>query len=1099
MECPKCGKIIPDNSTVCPHCRKVISLICPNCRSVSQSSVCTKCGYIILEKCSKCGKMVPTTQESCRCGLNVKSSIAYNECENDEFASVTIKFGALRAIRNVLASQELYTKFLLKLKNLVSSQIKGVEGNVIVYGNEYVVNFNKELSFPTSVNKAIRFGIKLVNSFAGLNQKMQEELSCPLKLNITIQKKNAEDLLVNQSLNNNIKPLNLKKEEKKYLKGMQVILDQFSQDCISKDYKTDSLYLVENEKASIMYYELLLNDYVLPPSSGIDAVVEATPASALPKTQKTLEQEDIYGFTVFDIKAKCHFEKCYSDQLLSKISPDMKIIALKGEPELQPSTQDIANFYTDKGLNPFYISCNEDMNYKPWGFFEKIFKEYYNLSSLNGLVNNINCEKFEEIRDLLQEKTIKASTPEDARYAYMELFTNFLMSLKNQVIIADGFENIDDTSLQTLELYFDRYKNVKTNFVFISKSDYSLHSKIKSLLRTSLYTEFTLVQNGITTLLSNIKEDAGDFIQSFYYEKIKDNFDGSKLYFQNAIRYLTETDVLISFENKLIIRNNNSVLLPKSLQALIKARLKVYGKHKDASMILAYSAFLGERLDFETLELLGIKELDKNAKLLEEAGFVYRKGNIIYINNYNLIRPVLQSSLKTEIEEYLAKNILAKLGKYLDNTTLLMLMNTVKQYKEGYMLLWKNSQLSINTGDYDSYLKNCLGFLSLIDKIENNVSLDDIESNKKDVFQNILMSLYSYSPAKIYSIEKILLMDAIQADDGDKIVKLSNLMLQGALITSNYTEARSLLHNILSRMENPTLMVDGAVNTKFLLLSLVNIEILFNVGDFKECIEVGNDLLNVITFDLLDKIKPKGFSTNLFVSHLAETFRLVAFAMLLTNDDRLEECFEKIKSSLNEDLSEKDAILEIKEFISGKDYVPSNVEDSSAFSKVIYLILQELSNLTNNYKDFAQNIYQAKLLANDLHQTQLEYICELLIAYAYAKAGVYKKANVIFNDILEKAETSAIFNIKHIARYLISKIKNCLDEKDEALLLINESLSDIQRHNNEAVIFYAMFEKLYIDVQQDSLTETELAAEERKLSALSPDGELKRLVGESVS
>lgn len=214
MKCPKCGKIIPDNSTSCPHCHKVISLICPNCHSVSQSSVCTECGYIILEKCSKCGKMVPTSQENCKCGLSVKSSIAFNECENDEFASVTIKFGSLRAIRNVLASRELYSKFLLKLKNLVSSQIKGVGGNVITYGNEYVINFNKELSFPTSVNKAIRFCIKLVNSFAGLNQKIQEELGCPLKLNVTIQKKDAKDLLVNLALNNNIKPLNIKRREK---------------------------------------------------------------------------------------------------------------------------------------------------------------------------------------------------------------------------------------------------------------------------------------------------------------------------------------------------------------------------------------------------------------------------------------------------------------------------------------------------------------------------------------------------------------------------------------------------------------------------------------------------------------------------------------------------------------------------------------------------------------------------------------------------------------------------------------------------------------------------------------------------------------------
>ena len=43
-------------------------------------------------------------------------------------------------------------------------------------------------------------------------------------------------------------------------------------------------------------------------------------------------------------------------------------------------------------------------------------------------------------------------------------------------------------------------------------------------------------------------------------------------------------------------------------------------------------------------------------------------------------------------------------------------------------------------------------------------------------------------------------MDAINQGDDEKIVKLSNLMLQGALITSNYTDALGLMHNILSRM-----------------------------------------------------------------------------------------------------------------------------------------------------------------------------------------------------------------------------------------------------------------------------------------------------------
>ena len=108
MKCPKCKKEIPNNILECPFCKKVISLKYPNCNNLSQTSKCKKCGYIILTKCSKCGKTISTNQEKCKCGFPIKSSIALQECETDEFASLVIKFSALKSIRKILGSQELF-------------------------------------------------------------------------------------------------------------------------------------------------------------------------------------------------------------------------------------------------------------------------------------------------------------------------------------------------------------------------------------------------------------------------------------------------------------------------------------------------------------------------------------------------------------------------------------------------------------------------------------------------------------------------------------------------------------------------------------------------------------------------------------------------------------------------------------------------------------------------------------------------------------------------------------------------------------------------------------------------------------------------------
>ena len=838
--------------------------------------------------------------------------------------------------------------------------------------------------------------------------------------------------MVNKFLENNVKPLILKKNEKKYIKGMEVIFDQYVQDALSKDYKTDSLYTLEFEGCTVKYYELLLENYVLPPNTTDDIPADINKRAPEEKKSET-EKQDMFSFNVFNIKAKCNFEKCSSSELLSKLNPKNKIITLKSEKELQVRTSDIIKLYRDFGYIPLYVSCNENLNYQPWGFFDKLFKQYYELSVTNGLISSdFDCKRFNNIKNLILGNPGKSSTPEDARFAQMEMFVNFLTALKQCVIIIDGFENLDDTSIQTLDLFFDNFKKINPNFIFITDENTTVHSKIKGLLRTPLYTEITLTKNSITTLLSELKEDAADFIESFYYEKIKENFNGSKLYFENSLRYLTDKGVLAKFEGKLIIRNSNSVILPKTFEQLIKIRLKSMSKKQDASMILASSIFLGERIDFATLEVLGIKDIPGNVKFLEDGGFAYVNNSSVYINNYSLVSSIFLSSLKKEVQEMIAKNITGKLGKLVNNTTLIKLMETMSIFKEEYLLLWKNSQYAILTGDYDAYLKNCLGFLSITDKIKGNINQEDIEHSKKEVFQNILLTLYNYSPAKIYSIENILLMDAINENDDEKIVN-------------------------------------------------------------ENCIDIGEKLLGVLKPDNLQIIKPDNFSVNLFVNHLLDTFRLVALAKVITMDDSINEFFESVKRAFNEDLPEKNCIIAIKDFLAGVDYIPSNTEEETPFSKVVFLILKELSAKPNDYKSFAINIYQAKLLAADIHQTRLEYICDLLIAYAYAKSGINSKASYIFNDILDKSEKSAIFSVMVIANYMMSLMQKDNNEINDALMTISNMLNTIQKHDNQSKVFFAMFEKLYIDTMSENNRQFNTASEWQKLINTAPNGELARI------
>ena len=1093
MECPKCHSVVDDNQTVCPKCHKVLLLECPNCHTLGESSVCAKCGYSILVKCAKCSRIVPTTAEVCpKCKFPTATSLAYQECETDEFTSIALKFSALRAIRRLLKSQELYSKFFFKLKNLLLAQIKGTDCKFIIFGDVFVVNMSKELSFATSSAKAVRLALRIVNVFSELNLKVIEELGTPLNLSITLLKKSSEDLQKFESHENNVKLLTTKKNTKKYLKGMQIVLDQYVCDEINKEYKTDSLYSIEENGQTLMFYEVLLDSYVIPPSNTETESAPAVSRHEIKKVSKTDEQ-DIYSFKVFDIEAKCKFERVSTSSLLERMllldfEKKDKIISIRSDDDIQIGTAHLRNFFEDRDFRVLYVPCSEQMNYRPWGFFESLFKSYWKFAFHNEF-NDLSkipedlYKRFKELFDLVYSKPVKAMTPEDARFAYMEYWGKFLRALDRTVIIADGFERLDDTTLQTLELYFDKFKNVKPVFVFTTSKEVSVHSKLKNLLRTDCYTEFTLHKTTTDSCLATFKSDATDFIQSFYFEKIKENFDGSLLYFENAVKYLEETGVLLDFDSKLIVKNKKSVILPSDLKGLYKARIKLFNKNPNVSLILAYLAILGGRVDEKTLVALGIKEVEAGEKTLVAAGLVNNQDGVLYLDNSKLVSAVIDSGLKKEASDFLCKTILSKLGKGLDSTTAFNVMGRLAFYKEEYLTLWKNSVFAMKTGDYDAYLKNCLGFLSIVEHISADIPSDVIEENKKDVYQNILMSLYSYSPSKIYFIENVLLMDAINEGDDEKIVKLSNLMLQGALISSNYSDALGLLHNILSRMQNPTLLVDGAVNTKFLLLSLVNIEILYNIGDFRACADLADEILDVLSPEVLDKVKPASFSVNLFVSHILETLRLSAFAKLYLQDSDLDEFLTKITESLSTDLPEKDCVFAIRDFLCGKVYATGNIEASSAFSKVVFLILQELSVLKDDYKRFAQNVYQAKLLATDIHARELELFCDLLIAYAYSKIGVTQKAEAIYSDVLKTAETSAMLTILCVAKYLIAKLKVSQSKPEEALLLVNDALALLQKHNNSSVVLYVLFEKLYIDIAKaQTLASVDTDSEERKLT-----------------
>ena len=155
--------------------------------------------------------------------------------------------------------------------------------------------------------------------------------------------------------------------------------------------------------------------------------------------------------------------------------------------------------------------------------------------------------------------------------------------------------------------------------------------------------------------------------------------------------------------------------------------------------------------------------------------------------------------------------------------------------------------------------------------------------------------------------------------------------------------------------------------------------------------------------------------------------------------------------------------------------------------------MQEFSLHINDIKTFAKNIHQAKLLAIDIHQVQLEYLCDLLIGYSYARSGILTKAAAIYDDVLNKAQNSSIFNIIMLANYFKSLLLVDKNEPDEALRIINDSLGMLQNYSNKMFLFYVLFEKLLVDLcVSENIEEIDINSEKQKLALIAEDGKFAR-------
>jgi len=1078
MKCPKCSCNIDENTLVCPDCKKVLKLICPKCGTINKKNTCKKCGFVIISRCYKCGKINQTINGECsKCGFSTDTSVAISSSNIDEFACLTIEFTNLNDLNMSLGSTKLADKFKTNLDNLISNYTGSIGLAREIIENVYIIRFNKDMSFADSAQGAIKAAIELQNLITELNYKLNKLAQTSLNCNIAILKRDIYSKASQYKSGFDIKLIYHNKKAMKLLNNLQIITDSYIYEKVCDKYDLSSLTAKFIKNEMMTFFELNLKKYIKIPrvkkeEEELEQIVKLNFLNDNIHEDLDDGQDDIYDIEAINFEElKSNFVKIKSIDLIPEIvlkfqESSKNIVVLKGDKKLAPKTGALLSQIESSLLfkKVFRVTCSEDMKYRPYGFFCAILAEMYNYVQSPKYFTRNNFSSFKEtdesefIKDLINLNPREFPHPEDTRYSIFDLLLNVFSEMSDTLIYVENFEKIDETSLEVLQLIFEEFNNFNIGFLMVGNKEVSLHKLAPSLLTQSYYTEITIKPTPFKDIVKKDLKSYKDILDSYYFEKISQNTKGSHLYFNFALNYLLECGILTKDKGVFAISSGENIFIPTTLDDLIIKRLKVLSKEKNAYKLFGMLLLIGSRVDFSTLNLLQIPNYLEEVKKLVDKEYVCVNNDSVYIQNYGLYRDNFLGSAPLILKQTIAKELLEFV--YSSEVTCpaeAFLYNILEKGKQEF-IVWENlSRLNASMGDFTAYLNCSIKFLKLLNEHVNENSQKTIDEYKMEVYENISNLLYKYTPDKIQNIAQIILENLEKTSDDEKVISFCNKMLQGCLISGDYSHALELTHKLMSKFPNASINpADSNFDETFFLISLVKIEILFSIGELKECVTQGDDILEVMSLENIEHLKPKHLQAKPFLVLVFDAMSFVALArvFLLRND--LNGFINKLNVHLGE-VPEVFGLFTILEKIIRGIRVDKPVIDDvpdDKFSKLSLSLIEAFIDISD-YKEFAGKIYHAKISAKLNKLLQLELVFDLLIGYSYFKLGQDEKAASIYYNVLNKSTKSGLKTVTHIGWYLISMLKFEQGDLDVALGIANNAVIQLEKDESSSdFLFY---------------------------------------------
>lgn len=1088
MECPKCGLEIDDKAMVCPNCKKVLKLACPICKTINDSNTCKKCGYVIISKCYHCGKINQTFSKKCKkCGFDTEKSVIINESNTDDFAIITFDFPNLDDMKRLLGSAKLFNKFKINLDKIFSdyTKSKGLRRQII--GKTYVIRCNKDYTFNSSVKTAIQTVIDLLNLITSMNCKLSSKKDATLKCNVFILKRSTESdpENIDSGFNINLLNQNTKSKEQKILNTFQVLIDDFICDVISGDYKVSPINSILVEDTMIMISEVDLKEFIkveYPQEDDEDEIKIPNFVQNMLIEQDKLgeealnhlnsnKQDEIYDIETINFEEiKCEFLHTENVDLIFHIMNILQtkpkgILAVKTLEMYKPYTLNVLNAVAKTGQfnNIITLTCHDEMKYTPYSFFRDLISAIFEYSVSQKLFDKNDFSMFNSIdpegliKDLINLQKRETENAENDRFVYFDIFMTLMQIIPKTLIYVEDFEKIDSSSYDVLKYLFKSFEELDVSFLLSYDKNFSLHKDCHFLLMQPYYTEIQLTPASFEKLIEDNKVYYRNILDNFYFQRIAKYSCGSSLFIDLAIQYLVEEGVYKIDDDCVEMINPKTIIVPSSLDKLVARRLNLLQDDVDTMKFFTSLILLGTRIDIETAKIIAGAKYNSITEKLTNAGFIYEYNNCIYFPNYNLVKRNLINTLSKIYIEQISKDLFQKV--FVDNmpsSTKAYLFNLLGDL-ENEQAQWEQlADINLSLGDYNSYI-NCVDKVLKIlnSKIDEDGSIAEYKSQ---LYEKISENLYIYNPELNSEIAAATLENIEKTADTEKIIQLCNKIIDGALLAGDYAHALELTHKVLGILPassiNPT---DENFNKYFFLMSLIHIQILFNIGALSDCMNIGYKVLNVVTNDTLAILKPDYYSDENFQNLILDSIGFVALANVLMLNGNVADFLNILRNELNFIPKSYDIFIALQDLLHGNEISVDISIENDKFSPGLANIINAILNFDGNYNSFAEHIYISKIAAKENNFKQLELFSDILISYAYMQIESYRKAENILHNIIKETNKNGMTNILYIAWYIMAELHLKQNKYDIAFGIVNNSLIQIEKNNTISEYLLLLF------------------------------------------